>query len=140
MHGSTAKMVEYLNGALVNRGITVFQFDLASTDLGKLAIALVDAATIVLGTSVVNGNVHPNAVYAAYVTNLLKPKLKYAAVVGSYGWSGKSIKKIGDFMPNLKLEFLDPVTCKGQPTNAKFEALDQLAESIEAKHRKAGLF
>ncbi|GAG55450.1 unnamed protein product, partial [marine sediment metagenome] len=45
MHGSTRKMVEYLVGALAGRGITVKQFDLAVTDIGKLAMALVDAAT-----------------------------------------------------------------------------------------------
>jgi len=49
MHESTKRMVEHLTEALIERGITVRQFNLAATDLGKLAIALVDAATIVLG-------------------------------------------------------------------------------------------
>jgi flavorubredoxin len=40
MHGGTKKMVEYLVGALVERGITVKQFNLARTDVGKLAISL----------------------------------------------------------------------------------------------------
>jgi len=35
MHGSTGKMVEYLVGALAQRGVTVKQFDLAVTDIGK---------------------------------------------------------------------------------------------------------
>jgi flavorubredoxin len=47
MHGSTRKMVEYFVGALAQRGVTVKQFDLAVTDIGKLAMALVDAATVV---------------------------------------------------------------------------------------------
>ncbi|HIE30599.1 TPA: MBL fold metallo-hydrolase, partial [Candidatus Poribacteria bacterium] len=50
MHGSTKKMVEYLVSALTEKGVTVYQFDLAVTDIGKLAISLVEAATIVLGT------------------------------------------------------------------------------------------
>ncbi|MEA3339400.1 MAG: FprA family A-type flavoprotein, partial [Chloroflexota bacterium] len=41
MHGSTREMVEYLVGALAERGVTVYQFDLAVTDIGKLAITLV---------------------------------------------------------------------------------------------------
>ncbi|MCX6577113.1 MAG: FprA family A-type flavoprotein, partial [Candidatus Aminicenantes bacterium] len=49
MHGSTQKMVEYLVSALAERGIRVSQFNLADADIGKLAIALVDAATIVVG-------------------------------------------------------------------------------------------
>jgi flavorubredoxin len=49
MHGSSQKMVEYLTGALVDRGVKVKQFNLAVGDIGKLAIALVDAATMVVG-------------------------------------------------------------------------------------------
>jgi len=36
MHGSTRQMVEYLVGALVQRGVTVKQFDLAVTDIGAV--------------------------------------------------------------------------------------------------------
>ena len=45
MHGSTKKMVEYPANALAEAGVTVHQFDLALTHMGKLAITLVDAAT-----------------------------------------------------------------------------------------------
>ncbi len=48
MHGSTEKMVHYLVSALTKRGVKVHLFNLAVTDIGKLAISLVDAATIVI--------------------------------------------------------------------------------------------
>lgn len=54
MHGSTRKMVEHLVQALSRRGVTVYQFDLSVTDIGRLAITLVDAATVVLGTPTVH--------------------------------------------------------------------------------------
>ncbi len=38
MHGSTEKMVEYLTGALISRGITVKPFNLTKTDIGDLAL------------------------------------------------------------------------------------------------------
>ncbi|GAJ16408.1 unnamed protein product, partial [marine sediment metagenome] len=50
MHGTTREMVKYLVDALTGKGVTVEQFNLAVTDIGKLAIALVDAATIVIGS------------------------------------------------------------------------------------------
>ncbi len=53
MHGSTAKMVDHLMGALVSRGIVVKPFNLTKTDTGELAFALVDAATIVIATPTV---------------------------------------------------------------------------------------
>ncbi|MEA1959119.1 MAG: FprA family A-type flavoprotein, partial [Chloroflexota bacterium] len=65
MHDSTRKMVEHLVGALAHRGVTVKQFDLAVTDIGKLAMALVDAATTVIGTPTVLAGPHPNVAYAA---------------------------------------------------------------------------
>src|SRR4030042_1612443 len=59
MHHSTAKMVEHFVSALIDKGIAVKQFDLASADIGKLAIAMVDAATIVIGSPTVLTGAHP---------------------------------------------------------------------------------
>ncbi len=53
MHRSTKKMVDFLVAALVEKGVNVEQFDLVVTDIGKLAIALVDAGTIVVVTPTV---------------------------------------------------------------------------------------
>ena len=39
-------------------------------------------------------------------------------------------------LPNLKLQFLDPVVAKGHPKEADFRALDRLADEILAKHRE----
>jgi flavorubredoxin len=139
MHGSTAKMVERLVGALVERGVAVEQFDLAAVDIGKLAVALVDAATIVLGTPTVLMGPHPNVVYAAYLANVLKPKVRFVSVIGSYGWGGKSVEQLTGMMASLKAEVLDPVLCKGLPRQATFEALDYLAASIASKHKEQGL-
>ncbi|HOO91808.1 MAG TPA: FprA family A-type flavoprotein, partial [Syntrophales bacterium] len=46
MHESTKLMVDHLVSALVKKGVRVEQFNLEVTDIGKLAMALVDAATI----------------------------------------------------------------------------------------------
>jgi flavorubredoxin len=136
MHGSTKKMVEYLVSALAVRGVTVHQFDLAVTDIGKLAIALVDAATIVIGTPTVHVGPHPLVFYAAHLANALRPKLKFASVVGSYGWSSKAIEQIAGLIPNLKVEILDPVLCKGYPRQSDFDALERLAATIADKHKE----
>ena len=92
MHGST-KMVEYLVRA-GRQGVTVKQFDLAATDIGKLAMALVDAATVVIGTPTVLIGPHPNVAYAAFLANALRPKLKFASIIGSYGWGSKAVEQI----------------------------------------------
>lgn len=139
MHGSTKKMVEYLVDALTERGITVYQFDLVVTDIGKLAIALVDAATIVIGTPTVHVGPHPLVFYAAHLANALRPKLKFASIIGSYGWSSKAIEQIAGLIPNLKVEILSPVLCKGFPRESDFDALDELAAAIAGKHKEHNL-
>ncbi len=136
MHDSTRKMVEYLVEALAERGVTVKQFDLAVTDIGKLAMSLVDAATIIIGTPTVLAGPHPNVAYAAFLANALRPNLKFASIIGSYSWGGKAVEQIAGMIPNLKVELIDPVLAKGFPKEADFKALDNLANTIAQKHKE----
>jgi len=136
MHGSTRKMVEYLVGALVQRGVTVQQFDLTVTDIGKLAIALVDAATIVIGTPTILVGPHPNVAYATLLANALRPEVRFVSIIGSYGWGGKTVEQLAAMIPNLKVEILEPVLSKGLPKEADFKALDNLATTIAEKHKE----
>ena len=135
MHGSTRRMVMHLTDALAAEGVAVHAFDLAVTDIGKLAIALVDAATLVVGTPTVHVGPHPAVFYAANLANLLRPKLRYAAVIGSYGWSSKAIEQITELIPNLKVEVLGTVLQKGLPTADTFAELDKLAALVAQAHR-----
>jgi flavorubredoxin len=134
MHGSTAKMVSYFVDALIQRGITVKQFELSTVDVGKLAIALVDAATIVIGSPTVLIGPHPCAAYAAFLANALRPKTKFVSIIGSYGWGGKMVEQLTALLPNLRAEILEPVVAKGHPKEDDYLALDKLADTILAKH------
>ncbi len=139
MHGSTAKMVSYFVDALIERGITVKQFELSTVDIGKLAIAMVDAATIVIGSPTVLIGPHPCAAYAAFLANALRPKTKFASVIGSFGWGGKMVEQLTSMLPNLKVEILEPVITKGFPKDNDFTALNKLADEILIKHKELGI-
>jgi len=136
MHGSTKEMVDYLVEALAERGVTVRQFNMTKTDIGKLAIALVDAATMVIGTPTILVGPHPNIVYAAFLANALRPKLQFVSIIGSYGWGGKAVEQLQGMIPNLKVEVLQPVIIKGFPKEADFQALNNLADTIVEKHKE----
>jgi flavorubredoxin len=138
MHGSTQKMVEYFVGALAGKGVTVKQFNLAATDIGKLAMALVDAATMVIGTPTVLVGPHPNVAYAAFLANALRPRLQFVSIIGSYGWGSKAVEQLAGMIPNLKAEVLPPVLSKGFPREEDFKALDNLASTIAQKHEAHG--
>lgn len=136
MHGSTEKMVSYLMDALMDRNIGVKRFDLTRTDVGKLAMSLVDAATMVIGTCTVLTGPHPNVANATFLANALRPKLKFVSIIGSYGWGGRTVKVIQDMIPNLKVEMIDPVLVKGLPRDDDFRALDELADEILERHKE----
>ena len=139
MHNSTKQMVDFLISSLVENGVSVEQFNLAVTDIGKLAMALVDAGTIVIGTPTVLAGPHPNVVYGAFLANVLRPKAKFLSIIGSYGWGGKTVEILAGMIPNLKVEVIEPVLSKGLPSEADFKALENLAKTIATKHKEHGL-
>ncbi len=138
MHNSTKKMVDFLVSSLVEQGVSVEQFHLGVTDIGKLAMALVDAGTIVIGTPTVLAGPHPNVVYGAYLANALRPKAKFLSIIGSYGWGGKTVEILAGMIPNLKVEVIEPVLAKGLPSEDNLKALENLAKTIAMKHKEQG--
>jgi flavorubredoxin len=134
MHGSTLQMASYFCESLAERGVAADPFDLTSTDIGRIAEALVDAPTLVVGTPTMLGGPHPGVVEAAYLANMLKPRLKYLSVIGSYGWGGRTVDILTDMLSGLKAEILPPVLCKGLPGESDFQALDSLADAIAERH------
>ena len=135
MHGSTRIMADHLGEALISRGVAVRRFDLTDYDLGDLAESLVDAATIVLGTPTILAGAHPLALYVATLANALRPKTRYASIIGSFGWGGKMLEQITESLSSLKVQFLDPVVAKGRPKEADFASLDRLADEIASLHK-----
>ncbi|MCL4477584.1 MAG: FprA family A-type flavoprotein [Deltaproteobacteria bacterium] len=139
MHGSTQLLVDYLTDALTGKGIKVERFDLTVTDLGKLAISLVDAATMVMGSPTVLSGAHPIVMSAAFLANALRPKLKFASIIGSYGWGGRMIEDIQKTIPNLKIQMLENVLIKGKPDAQAYSAVERLANEIAAKHHEINI-
>ena len=139
MHGSTSTMVNYFLDSLIEKGITVTPFNITQTDIGKLSMALVDAATIVIGSPTVLAAAHPTIIYAVSLVNVLRPKFRFASVIGSYSWKGKMLEQIKDNLSNLKFELLDPVIAKGYPKDHDFKELDRLVNDIVSKHKSLNL-
>ncbi|PNV79473.1 MAG: MBL fold hydrolase [Dictyoglomus turgidum] len=139
MHDSTKIMVDYLADKLIEKGIAVEIFDLSTADIGKIAMALVDAATIIVGTPTVLAGPHPKALYVTYLANVLKPKAKFVSIIGSYGWGGRTLEILKNNLTNLNVEILNPVLVKGLPEKEDFKLLDELADAIYLKHKELGL-
>jgi flavorubredoxin len=139
MHGSTEVLADRLTDALARSGVRVERFNLAYSDTGRLAIALVDAATIVIGSPTVLNGAHPLAAQAAFLVNALRPKLRFASVIGSYAWGGRMVEQITGLLSGLKLEMLAPVVSRGMPKGEDLASIERLAAGIAAAHSRPGV-
>jgi flavorubredoxin len=139
MHGSTEKMVRHLTDHLVKRGVHVKPYNLVATDAGELAMALVDAATLVIAAPTVLVGPHPAAVNATYLANALRPKTRFLSIIGSFGWGSRIVETLAGMIPNLKVEMLPTVIVRGYPDAAALKAIEDLADEILKKHREANL-
>jgi flavorubredoxin len=124
-------MKNYTVAELCQRDIEVLPFELTMTDIGRLAIELIDTTTSIITTPTVSFDPHPQVSYAVNLANILKPKLKYAAIVGLYDWRTKVVEQIAIMILNLKIEVLGAVLSKGLPQEHTFAELDTLVGLIQ---------
>lgn len=139
MHGSTQRMVDYLVDSLIERNVMVKPLNLTYTDMGDLALDLVDATTMVIASPTVLTGPHPSVVYAAYLANALRPKLKFVSVMGSYGWGGRMLDQITSMIGSLKAEIITPLIIKGFPEADDFKKIEVMADEIALKHEELGI-
>lgn len=131
MYDNTTLMADYLENALVAKGLEVVKIDIMDIDEGEIAIELVDAAGLIFGTSMVLTGPHPKSVYLAYLANILRPKLKFTSIIGSFGWGGNLALPINSMFTLTKSRQLSSVVVKGRPRREDFEKLDALAAEIK---------
>lgn len=139
MYGSTEEMVNYVKEGLEKNNIKVKVHDLVRDDLGDLAVNMVDAATILIGASMVLAGPHPIAANACILTNALKPKAKFVSFLGSFGWGGKLFETLSSLITSIKPEIIEPVLSKGKPKEDDFKNLDKLIQTITEKHKSLNL-
>lgn len=139
MYRSTEEMIDFLAEKLNQKGINTVKYDTVCGNLGDLAIALVDATTIVLGTSMVLAGAHPAAFNTVYLASLLRPKAKIASFIGSYGWGGDLFGKMAQMLAPLKLDIIEPILVKGRAKEEDYKKLELMAEEIYKKHKELNL-
>jgi len=133
MWGSIEAMSKTMVDALRSGGVEVSVFNLANMDLGDVARELVDSRAIVLGMPTVIGGLHPLALHAANVVKALRPPLKYAAVLNSYGWSPGAVKQAADFFGSLKIDVVGSIEINGPPTANDHEKIIELGRQLSSK-------
>jgi flavorubredoxin len=139
MHGSTQHMVDHLVNALVERKVQAKPLNLTYTDMGEVALDLVDATTMVIASPTVLTGPHPSVIYATYLANALRPKLKFVSVLGSFGWGGRMLDQITGMISTLKVDMISPLIIKGFPTEEDYNKIEEMADEIASQHKKLGI-
>jgi len=130
MYESTAKMVAYLVDRFMEKGMSVQPFNVVDLDSGRFSSALVEASTVVFASPTVLTGPHPAMAYAAYLANVLRPKTKYAAIIGSYGWGTGMPESLAAMVPNLNVKWFEQINVGGTPKAEDYVALDRLVNDI----------
>jgi len=139
MYDSTTQMVNYLIDRLMERGLSVRPHNLVGADMSMVAESLVDASTVVFATPAVLAGPHPDVVSTAYLANALRPKMKFAGIIGSYGWGGATVThRLVELLSGLKnqVTFFEPVLTKGMPDATDYAQLDRLVEEIATANQQ----
>ena len=130
MYNSSKCMSEYVAKKLEESGVEVVLVDISESDEGEIAEQLIDAAGIVFGTSMVLAGPHPKTPYVAMLANILRAKIKFYAVIGSFGWGGNLSGVVDSAFCIIKPKKLDDVIVKGMPRQSDYARLDELCEKI----------
>jgi flavorubredoxin len=133
MWGSTEKMIQPIVETLASEGIEIASYNLALSDIGDVAKNLVDSRAIVLGAPTVLAGAHPLAVYATYLVKVLRPPLKFAVVLSSYGWGGGTIKQVQEVLGPSKMEIVGAMEINGPPTEKDITQIIELGKALARK-------
>jgi flavorubredoxin len=133
MWGSTETMANLTAEALAREGVKAKLYNLAQFDLSQLAEDLVDCPAIVIGSPTLFSGLHPYMTNALNIIKLLKPPVKFGAVVNSYGWGRGALKQAQEFFESAKIEFVGAVESYGPPKTEEQEKIAELATQLAAK-------
>jgi flavorubredoxin len=132
----TEGMVRSFMDALRREGVEAVAHNMARPDEGELAADLADSRALVLASPSVLGGLHPRAMYGAILAKALKPPVKYAAVLSSYGWAKSVAKPAAELLP-AGVEVVGSLEVNGPATAGTLAELDDLAVRL-ASRIKAG--
>ena len=135
MWKSTEAMVNTMVETLLLQGIEVSLHNLVNADVGDIARDLVDSRAIVLGTPTVVGGMHPLAIYAANLVKVLRPPLRYAVALSSYGWGGGALKQALEILGPTKIELVGSVDVNGPPSADDHQKIAEMGKQLAGKIR-----
>lgn len=130
-HGNTRQMAEIIRASLEKRGFAVQEFALCGMRDDDYRDALEQADVVVFGSPTIQRDAPPHVWHALSLLSTVTLKSRWAAVFGSFGWSGEAPGMIESRLSGLKFKLAaETLTCRFTPTEDVFTACNQLADQI----------
>jgi len=107
MWGSTAKIARAIAEGLMSEGIQYKLMPLQQNDRSEVALEVLDASALIVGSPTLNANLFPTVADALAYLEGLNPGTPNGAVFGSYGWSDKSTGKLEEWLTRMKIELVE---------------------------------
>jgi len=108
MWHSTEKMAEAITEGISEQGVHVVPMSLQHCHRSDVMTEVMDSKAIVVGSPTLNNNMLPTVIDFLTYMKGLKPKNKFGAAFGSYGWSGESAVHIEKELQAMKFEIIAP--------------------------------
>ncbi len=93
--------------ALADPDVTVKSFRLPKADVNDVITEVFKSKTVVVGSPTINNGILHSVAGFLHMVKQMKFKQKKAAAFGCYGWSGESVKVIGDLLKDAGLELIN---------------------------------
>ncbi len=130
MWQNTEKMIDVITDKLLSNGIEVARHNLLNADIGDIAADLVDSRAIVFGSPTVLNSMHPMALYGISLVKALKPPLKYAVLISSYGWLEAAIKEAKSLLSSSGIEIVAEKAVNRAVQEEDLREVEQIADDL----------
>ena len=128
-HGNTRQMAAAVREGVESRGFEVLEMRLCDLRDGDLRDELELADLVLVGTATINRDAPPQVWHALSLFSLVTPKAKFAAVFGSFGWSGEAVKMVEERLRGLRFKLAAPsLTLRFRPTDDDLVACRKFGE------------
>jgi flavorubredoxin len=136
MWHSTEKMARAIAEGLAAGGASPVVCPLRGCHRSDVAAELLEAGALLLGSPTLNNGVFPTvADIVSYLKGLRRTGLVGAAF-GSFGWSGESVKQLGESLSAMKIEQVgEGLSVQFSPTSADLERCRQLGLQVASRIR-----
>ena len=134
MWQSTAKMARAIGEGLTAGGARVKLMPLRAAHRSDVAVELLDAGALLVGSPTLNNNMFPTVADVLTYVKGLRPRGLIGAAFGSYGWGGQAVGQIEDILRDMKVDLAaDGLKTKYVPDAAALRECRDLGVKIAGK-------